>query len=319
MSNLPWSEKYRPKKFDELISQQNVIRIISNMIKNDKFPHLLFYGESGTGKTTTAHICARMLYGDNYKHMIAEFNGSDDRGIGVVRNIKKYVSTSQFFSDKIKIVILDEADSMTPEAQFALRRTIEKYTLNARFIFICNYVDKIIPAICARCMQFRFKPLENRLIMDKMIEICNLEKLNYKKNGLNTIIKLTDSDMRKCYNLLQSIAMSYDVINENNVYDCTGTPSHQLINSILDKLMSDEKLDIVYNYIMKIINENGYTLSDLIKLITEELINLKIEQHKLSSLLIDLANIETRLEQNQCSNIQLAGFVGAFFKIKINE
>jgi replication factor C subunit 3/5 len=318
MSNLPWSEKYRPKNFDQLISQQNITQIITNMIKNDKFPHLLFYGESGTGKTTTAHICAKMLFGDNYQHMIAEFNGSDDRGIGVVRNIKKYVSTSQFFNNKIKLVILDEADSMTTEAQFALRRTIEQYTYNARFIFICNYVDKIIPAICARCMQFRFKPLDSKLIKTKMIEICDIEKLKYQEKGLDTIIKLTDCDMRKCYNLLQSIAMSYNEINEENVYDCTGSPNQTIINSFLEKI-TNEPLNKVYNYIKTIINENGFTLSDLIKLITEDLINLQIEKHKLNMLLIDLANIETRLEQNQCSNIQLAAFVSAFYKIKIED
>ena len=168
--DLPWVEKYRPENFDTIISHNHIINVLTNLINNNHLPHIIFYGPPGTGKTTTILAAARKLYGSKYKSMILELNGSDDRGISVVREqIKDFSSTTSKISNifqshnsisDVKLIILDEADSMTFDAQFALRRVIELYTETTRFCLICNYLTKIIPALISRCMLFRFAPLK---------------------------------------------------------------------------------------------------------------------------------------------------------------
>lgn len=151
-ANLPWVEKYRPNALQELISHEDIINTIRRFISEDKLPHLLFYGPPGTGKTSTILACAKELYSPReFSSMVLELNASDDRGINVVRGqVLNFASTRTIFNSGFKLVILDEADSMTQDAQNALRRIIEKFTENVRFCLICNYLSKIIPALQSR-------------------------------------------------------------------------------------------------------------------------------------------------------------------------
>ena len=160
-TNLPWVEKYRPKRLEDLISHEDILKTIKRFMDENRLPHLLLYGPPGTGKTSTILACARQLYkGKEFNSMVLELNASDDRGIGVVRNqIMNFASTRTIFSKGFKLIILDEADAMTKDAQNALRRVMEKFTENVRFCLICNYLTKIIPAIQSRCTRFRFGPL----------------------------------------------------------------------------------------------------------------------------------------------------------------
>ncbi|CAG8609600.1 12556_t:CDS:2, partial [Acaulospora morrowiae] len=175
--NLPWIEKYRPKTLEELVSHEEITSTIERFIENNRVPHLLFYGPPGTGKTTTILAFARKLYGQNWRNMTMELNASDDRGIDVVREeIKTYASMGRIFSTGFKLIILDEADSMTSSAQNALRRIIEKYTNNVRFCIICNYISKIIPAIQSRCTKFRFSPIGEEQVNSRLEYIIQSEK-----------------------------------------------------------------------------------------------------------------------------------------------
>jgi len=166
-NNLPWVEKYRPNEIINIISHKEILNTLTNLMDKNNFPHVIFYGPPGTGKTTTILACAKHMYGDSFPNMVLELNGSDDRGINVVREQIKDFSQSEMFSNEIfnvnkkkhKLVILDEADSMTYDAQFALRRVIEIYTTTTRFCLICNYSTKIIPSLQSRCITFRFSPI----------------------------------------------------------------------------------------------------------------------------------------------------------------
>ena len=162
LESLPWIEKYRPQKLSNIVHHPNIIYALKKLIKKGQLPHMLFYGASGTGKTSTIMATAKKLYNEDISFMVLELNASDDRGINIVREeIKEFAESRNMFKTGIKLIILDEADSMTYDAQFALRRVIEKYSYNTRFCLICNYMNKIIPAIRSRCMQFRFSPINN--------------------------------------------------------------------------------------------------------------------------------------------------------------
>lgn len=304
--NILLNEKYRPISFKELVSQDVIINIISNMIKSNRFPHLLLYGESGTGKTTTAHICARQLYGDKYDQFILELNGSDDRGITVVRNkIKKFAEGSQFFTDKIKIIILDEADFMTSDAQFALRRIIEKYTYNVRFIIICNYIDKIIPAIRARCMQFKFKLLNKKCIIDKLIKVCQQESINYEESGIEKIVTVCNRDMRKCYNLLQSLA------SEKITCELINNHLGIINDSLIDNIFKQTDIINCINYLQNLL-EQGYDLSEILLKILDKLI---LYNNPLQAI-INLAKIEERLEKSNSEYLQICALASIVQQVK---
>lgn len=178
--NLPWVEKYRPKELQDLVSHEGIKETMLRFIETKNVPHCLFYGPPGTGKTSTVIACARQMYGSKYKSMILELNASDDRGIDVVREqIKTFASTKTIFNLGVKLIILDEADSMTNIAQAALRRIIEQYSKNVRFFIICNYVSKILPAIQSRCTRFRFSPLEKQNILSFLQNVAQQEWYYY--------------------------------------------------------------------------------------------------------------------------------------------
>jgi len=202
--NLPWVEKYRPATLEDVISHKEIVTTIDKLINANKLPHLLFYGPPGTGKTSTILACARKMYGKNFRSMVLELNASDDRGIDVVRQqIKDFASTRKIFSTGVKLVILDEADAMTNPAQAALRRVIEKYTTNTRFCLICNYINKIIPALQSRCTRFRFGPLKNDMVMPRLEHVIKQEGIEVTQDGIKALLAISNGDMRKILNILQ--------------------------------------------------------------------------------------------------------------------
>ena len=191
MDNLLWIEKYRPINFKQIIGQNKIINILEDMIENGSFPHLIFSGISGTGKTSTIMAIANKLYGSNKTFMVMKLDASDDRGINSVREeIKGFAEKVTIFNEGVKLIILDEADSMTFDAQFALRRIIEKYSDTTRFCLICNYENKIIPAIKSRCLNFRFSPIDKSHIIEKLNFICKKENLKASNKTLNIIAEL---------------------------------------------------------------------------------------------------------------------------------
>lgn len=213
MSNS-WIEKYRPKHLKNIIGQNNIISTIKNMIKNNySITNLLFYGMPGTGKTTTIlSLCYELFGPNNFKNRVLELNASDERGIGVVRDsILRFAKTSlsspdpNYPSPPIKLIILDEADAMTYDAQSALRKIMEDYLETTRFCIICNYIEKIIKPIVSRCMFFNFVPLDNKLIIKHLKKIAEKEKLKLNDEDIENIYKSYNGDLRQAISSLQQL------------------------------------------------------------------------------------------------------------------
>lgn len=222
LDSIPWIEKYRPRKMEDMKQTQNLIDLFQNSIKTGNLTHYLFYGPPGTGKTSAILAMGREIFKEHFPTRVIEFNASDDRGINAVREkitneAKKYV-TEIINEDgtKIppyKIIILDEADSMTDEAQDALRVIIEQYSTVTRFCFICNYISKITDAIKSRCSVVYFKKISNKCMINKLNEISIKESMELPKKILNIVIDVSNGDMRKAIMLLQNLKYLYNYKN----------------------------------------------------------------------------------------------------------
>lgn len=302
---------------------------ITNLIDSDNLPHLLLYGPPGTGKTSTIVAAAKRMYGNKYNSMTLELNASDARGIDVVRNeIKEFAGTQQLFSKGVKLIILDEADAMTSDAQFALRRVIEKYAKNARFCLICNYVSKIIPALQSRCTRFRFAPLAESQIKGRLEFVAKSENVNLTEDGCKAILALSGGDMRRVLNLLQSTAMSNHAtdnddtsmvatVTETDVYLTSGAPLPSDMDKILMWLMNETFRTACQN-VQKLCTEKGYALADVLEQLTVKLASLELDAEPLARLLDGMSKVECRLANNASpeETIQTASLVGVFVETR---
>lgn len=314
---LPWVEKYRPKRLEELVAHEDIVNIITKLIDSDNLPHLLLYGPPGTGKTSTIVAAAKRMYGSKaYSSMTLELNASDARGIDVVRNqIKEFAGTRQLFSKGVKLIILDEADAMTSDAQNALRRIIEKYTKNARFCLICNYVSKIIPALQSRCTRFRFAPLSREQIRDRLIHVADQEKVNYTKLGIEAILSLSGGDMRRVLNLLQSTAMSSEKVDEVSVYLTSGAPLPADLDAIAYSLLNDKFLE-AHVKITTLCREKGYAMADILSELTIMISGMDLPSGALAEILDGMSGVEYRLAFGTDEEIQCASLVGVFVRAR---
>lgn len=311
--NLPWVEKYRPNTLDELISHGDILTTIQRFIDEGKLPHLLFYGPPGTGKTSTIKACATMMYGASYKSMCLELNASDSRGIDVVRNqIKTFAGTKTVFkSTGVKLVILDEADAMTNDAQAALRRVIEKYSKNTRFCMICNYVSKITPALQSRCTRFRFAPLTLEQMTVQINRVAKAENLTLTEDGSAALVRLAHGDMRRALNVMQSTSMAYPVVNMDNVYTVTGHPLETDIEAIVGWLMNSSFSDC-YTNISALKTDKGLALQDMLEDIHEFMYKIDFPAKVRIFLLEKFAVTEERLAGGADETMQLSALIGAF-------
>jgi replication factor C subunit 3/5 len=318
---LPWVEKYRPQTLDEIISNEQNISTIKKMLSNGSLPHLLFYGTSGTGKTSIIIALARELYGNNMNLMVMKLDASDDRGINSVREeIKGFAEKKNMFIKGIKLIILDEVDSMTFDAQFALRRIIEKYSSTTRFCLICNYENKIIPAIRSRCANFRFGPINKKDITDTLTSISIKENIILKENSIDIISDLSNGDLRKAINLLQTISMKNNIITPDICFELAGLPNIENINNIYDYLTNNiYNFDECLKYIVNIIKNNGYSLIIILKEINLKLlINFNDFNMKyFAQILSDISDLENKISKTTLNDIYIGSLV-AIFKNKKN-
>lgn len=312
---LPWVEKYRPTTINEIISHGQIIETIKKLLLGGSLPHLLFYGSPGTGKTSTIMAIAKEIYGSNIRLMVMKLDASDDRGINSVReDIKGFAEKSNMFQKGVRLIILDEADSMTYDAQFALRRIIEKYSTTIRFCLICNYENKIIPAIRSRCANFRFNNIDNIHICSKLTQIVNNEKLNVEPHVINIIATLGKGDLRKSINLLQSISMQTDLITEKICYETAGVPSNSEIKEIISILCNTNyDFNYSYNTVTPLIKNQGYSLSIVLRELIIELLNQSLSI-KMPQILSELSDLENQVSKSTFGDIYITSLIGIFKK-----
>lgn len=314
--HVPWIEKYRPQSLDDLASHSDIKNTLEKFMKDASLPHLLFHGPPGTGKTSTILACARKLYEpQQFSQMVLELNASDDRGIDIVRGqILNFASSrGMYATSKFKLVILDEADQMTNDAQSALRRIIEKYADNTRFCLITNYMNKIIPAIQSRCTRFRFGPLSPEQIIPRMDLIIKNENINITESGRRAIHELSQGDMRRVVNLLQSTSMSFhgEEIDDVKVYQCCGHPLKSDINQIIELLLNSD-IKTTYKEIQKLKIEKGLALQDILTQISIMVGLITFPKAIKAEIYIKLADLEYHLNSGGSEKIYLSAMIAAF-------
>ncbi|KAJ3127550.1 hypothetical protein HK098_006228 [Nowakowskiella sp. JEL0407] len=278
--NLPWVEKYRPKNMDDISSHSDIVNVLRASLASKNLPHLLFYGPPGTGKTSTILALANELYGPTFmKSRVLELNASDERGIDVIREkVKSFAKTTVtqsapgYPSPPYKIIILDEADSMTTEAQSALRRTMETYSKITRFCLICNYVSKIIDPLMSRCAKFRFKPLDDTSVMDRILTVARGEGVICDEAVAKSLVEVSGGDLRKAIMYLQTASTIHE--NEpillDSVAEIAGVVPEDVVTRVIKTWQSKRTGEIE-----KIANEiirSGFSVAQLFSQISDRLV-----------------------------------------------
>ena len=299
-----WVEKYRPHTLDQICGQDHVVSSLKGYLKTDNLPHLLFYGAAGTGKTSAILAYVKEFYGQynkNYKNHVLELNASDERGIAVVREKIKTFARQQVMDIPYKVIILDEFDAMTMDAQAALRRIMEDYVKVTRFCLICNYAGKIIDPIKSRCAQFQFKGLDARDIQVKLKTICKDEGLKIPDSDISKIVEFCEGDMRRCVYALQTLHQ----LKNNNVEDILGIVPQDLILELWSILKSNNFVTVM-ECVDDIIME-GYSSTNVLNQLFDMLtIDMDVLEAKKASLAIALGEYSAKMSTGN-GKIQLLG------------
>lgn len=314
-----WVEKYRPVKLDEVTAQTEVIQSLKKVLETKNLPHLIFFGPSGCGKTSTILALSKELFGEElYYDRVIELNASDERGINVVRDkIKTYAKKAINPKENVppwKIIILDEADNMTPDSQFALRRIMEEYSKLTRFCIICNYHNKIIDPINSRCALFRFKPIKEFDILLKLKDICTKENLSLSDEFLNQVIKFSRGDLRKAINFLQKCQNQYgNILNQDILNEISGIIPINKFNDLTDAIISKNS-KIIDKVIIESVNA-GYSLVNQITFF-DDYIKKSTFPSKIKSLLsLKLTEIDNNLLKGGDEYIEFMRLAYEFSKI----
>ena len=313
VSNVMWVEKYRPKKISDLVNQKEIMGSLNALLKNQsEMPHLLFSGSAGVGKTSTAICLSREILGEYWRDYSLELNASDERGIGMVREKVKKFSRFAGLDTEIpfKIIILDEADEMTSDAQTALRRIIEDTAKYCRFILIANNLSKIIEPIQSRCVVFKFTRISNKEISSQLKFIAQKEKIKADEKGLETICDYADGDIRHAINILQAAAStgSIDVSSVKSVIGLTKTKD---VQDVL-KLALDGKVSDAREKMIELIKVYGMSESDFLKYINQAVFASKT--NNIEGILEIIAKYDYRILVGANPEIQLSALLAELTK-----
>jgi len=311
-----WSEKYRPGKLAEIINQKHIVERAKAFVKERNVPNMLFAGPPGSGKTTVALAIAREIYGKEWRLNVQEKNASDERGIDVIRGaVKDFARTKSIGEVPYKIIILDEADALTQEAQQALRRTMETYTNVSRFILIANYSSKIIEPIQSRTAVFRFKSLTDVDIKSYIERIVAGERLKVSNDAYDAVITLSEGDLRKVANLLQAAASLGERITEDVVYDVASRAKPDDVKKMLETALKGRFSD-ARNMLQDMILKQGLAGSDIIREIHRQIFSLDgLNEETKVRLLEKCGEYDFRINEGGSDLIQMEALLAQFMLI----
>ncbi|MGC8479330.1 MAG: replication factor C small subunit [Candidatus Micrarchaeia archaeon] len=303
--DLSWTEKYRPSKLSEIIGQDAIVEKLKAFVKVKSFPSMIFAGPAGVGKTTSAIAMAKELYGESINEAFLELNASDSRGIEVVRGkVKEFARTIPLSSGLVKIVFLDEADALTPEAQHALRRTMEKYSAATRFILGANYSSKIIDPIQSRCVVLRFKPLKEDEMRSYIERIAASENLELDKKAIDALLYVSEGDLRRLTNIMQSATVTDKKVTESSIYEIAARARPKEVIAMLRFALSGdfEKARTELNTLTLV---HGMSGEDILVQCYREAVSMEIEDKKKLRLISQIGDCNYRIVEGANDRIQL--------------
>jgi replication factor C small subunit len=304
-----WAEKYRPKKLDEIVNQRDIVERLKSFVKSKNVPHCIFAGPPGTGKTTAALCLCRGLYGDAYREHIMELNASDERGIDVVRErVKTFARARSIGEIPFKVMILDEADNMTSDAQQALRRTMERYTETCRFVMCANYSGKIIEPIQSRCAPFRFAYLPREENDRYLCGIAQKEKVKVSEEGLDAIFEVCGGDLRRAINTLQAAASLGKPVDAKVVYSITGRASPADVQKMMKTAMDGNFIE-ARKQLREMIQKYGVAGSDMIRQIHSEIFRSDVPEPWKIRLADIVGEVDFRLVEGADEEVQLSSLL----------
>lgn len=311
--NKPLIEKYRPKNFDDIVFNKFLSKKFNTLIKEGTIPDMILTGEPSTGKTSTALFLANKLFNQNN---ILELNASDDRGLTVIMNTIQPFCKKK--SSDLKLIILDEADSITTKAQQILANLMDEYKNKVKFIYICNEHHKINEVIQTRCIIVNFPKLIKKNLIKKLVEICEKENINFTNEGIDKLCFYSSYDIRQCLNNIECIKYNGNIINNEIVNNIIDKPKIELIKNIFE-LINKKKLQIIMSEINRIC-DMGYNLSDILLIFLKYIENFDNSEYLKynNNLNIEIFNITSKyyiLINNLNSKLQLYAFIVKIYKI----
>ena len=305
MSEL-WVERHRPRSVGEIKGQKNVVQRLTSYAAMKDFPHLLFAGPPGTGKTTAAMALTRDIYGDDFRNNLLEMNASDERKLESIRSkVKQFARTAPYGSAKFKIIFLDEADALTHDAQGALRRIMEQYSETCRFIMSCNYSSKIIEPIQSRCAVFRFRPLADAEVEDQVKAVAKSEGVNLDEEAAQALVKIAQGDLRKAITALQVAAALENHITRALIYETSATAPPETLHQFLMACRQDG-FHAARRRLREILDRYGLAGTDFVNQLHRELygVDFMSELQKLDLTEL-MAEIDFRLVEGGGESVQL--------------
>jgi replication factor C small subunit len=308
MSEGMWAEKYRPQTLDEVVNQREIVLRLKNFVNERNLPHLLFVGPAGIGKTSSILALARDLYGPGYQNFILELNASDERGINIIREkVKNFARTAALASPvTFKILIMDEADHLTSDAQHALRRTMEIYTRTCRFCLIGNYSENIIDPIQSRCSVFRFTPLEEGDVEQYLFRIAKNENVDMSKKGFLALYNASEGDLRKAINLLQAAAASGKCVDEASIYNVLGSISPETVKEMLETALNGRFLES-RELLRDLLINKGMAPEDILRVSYREIMeNSGVGEVNKMKVIDKMGEVDYRLTQGARPEIQIS-------------